>query len=65
MRLILAYIDPGTGGLLLQFILGGAVGVAAFVRYRWKTIKEKFGAADNAPQPDRSTDGSREIIERE
>jgi hypothetical protein len=28
----LAYIDPGTGSMLLQFIIAGAVGVVAYFR---------------------------------
>jgi hypothetical protein len=30
---IVSYIDPGTGGLILQFALGGLAGMAAFIRY--------------------------------
>lgn len=29
---IIAYIDPGSGSLLLQFLLAGLIGTAAFFR---------------------------------
>ena len=31
-QLFLAYVDPGTGSLILQMIIAGIVGVAAFFR---------------------------------
>ena len=32
IRILLAYVDPGTGSLILQMIIAGVVGVAAFFR---------------------------------
>lgn len=49
-RWILGYIDPGTGGLLLQFLLGGIAGLAAFVKYRWKNIKRRFGPTEDTAE---------------
>ena len=40
--MILGYIDAGTGSLLLQMLLGGLAGVAAFVKFRWGSIKARF-----------------------
>lgn len=34
---LLAYLDPGTGSLLLQAIVGGTAGVVVFFRYVWST----------------------------
>ncbi len=31
---MLAYLDAGTGSLLLQIIVGGAAGVIGYVKYR-------------------------------
>jgi hypothetical protein len=50
-RFIAAYIDPGTGGLMLQFILGGVAGLAALVKFRWKAIKRRFGRGDYPEEP--------------
>lgn len=33
-----AYVDPGSGGLLLQLLFGGIVGVAVAVKYQWHRI---------------------------
>ena len=42
----LAYLDPGTGSLLLQLLAGGFAGALAFLRFRWRSIKAKFTRAD-------------------
>jgi hypothetical protein len=34
---IVAYLDPGTGSLLLQALVGGGAGLAVFLRHCWKT----------------------------
>jgi hypothetical protein len=38
MNTVLLYIDPGSGSLLLQFLIGIALGVSMF----FKTIKYKI-----------------------
>ncbi len=52
-RWLVAYIDPGTGGLLLQFLLGGIAGLAALVKYRWASIKQRFASTDEAVEENR------------
>ena len=42
MHLILAYIDPGAGSLLIQLLIGGIAGLAALIKFRWKRIKTAF-----------------------
>jgi hypothetical protein len=34
-----AYLDAGTGTLLLQLLAGGIAGVLAFVKFRWKSVR--------------------------
>jgi hypothetical protein len=34
-----AYLDPGTGSVLLQVLLGGVAGVLALIKLYWKRIK--------------------------
>jgi hypothetical protein len=34
-----AYLDPGTGSMVLQFVLGGIVGVLAIVKLYWRRLK--------------------------
>lgn len=37
-----AYIDAGTGSLILQALLGGVVGFSAFIKIYWMQIKLFF-----------------------
>ena len=42
-----AYLDPGTGSILIQVLLGGAAGAAAILKLYWHNIRDYFsrGAA--------------------
>lgn len=40
---LLAYIDPGSGSMLLQMLLGGVAGVAVAVRMYWHRLRGLFG----------------------
>ncbi len=37
-----AYLDPGTGSMLLQLLLGGVAGVVVVVKLYWERIKDFF-----------------------
>ncbi|MCF8063124.1 MAG: hypothetical protein K9M82_11445 [Deltaproteobacteria bacterium] len=37
-----AYLDPGSGSMLLQILLGGVAGVAVIGKLYWSRIKEFF-----------------------
>ena len=37
--LIFAYLDPGTGSMLLQAIVGGSAGLMVLVRHLWRTVR--------------------------
>ena len=37
-----AYLDPGSGGIIIQLLIGGAVGVLAILRMYWANIKKKL-----------------------
>ena len=41
-----AYLDPGTGSLILQVILGGIAGAAVAIKLFWHRILAFFGLAD-------------------
>lgn len=47
-----AYIDPGSGSVLLQLILGGIAGIGVVVRLYWDRVKTRcqslFGRAEKA-----------------
>ncbi len=36
----LSYLDPGTGGMLLQLLLGGAAGLMVVLKLYWHRIRE-------------------------
>ncbi len=36
---VVAYLDPGTGSMLLQAIVGGSAGLLVFVRHLWRTFR--------------------------
>jgi hypothetical protein len=35
----LAYLDPGTGSMIIQLVLGGLVGMAAITKLYWQRLK--------------------------
>ena len=37
--LTFAYLDPGTGSMLLQAIVGGSAGIVVLVRHFWRTFR--------------------------
>ncbi len=41
-QVVIAYLDPGTGSLVLQLIIGGVAGVMAFLKFRWHTVRGWF-----------------------
>jgi hypothetical protein len=60
----LAYLDPGSGSVLLQLLLGGAAGVAVAARLLWQRLRRRLLGRERAgsralslPPPDeRSVD---------
>jgi hypothetical protein len=46
---ILAYLDPGTGGLIVQAVLGGVAGVTVAARAYGRRFVRRKGTAE--PQP--------------
>jgi type IV secretory pathway VirB2 component (pilin) len=38
-----AYIDPGTGSMLLQLLMGGVAGALVVVKMYWKGFAARFG----------------------
>ena len=45
-----AYLDPGTGSILLQALLGGAAGAAVVGRRYWHRLMVLVGARRDAPE---------------
>ena len=49
-----AYLDPGTGSIILQALIAGVIGTAAFARMYWTRLKEivrrTFADRENGPK---------------
>ena len=55
-----AYIDPGTGSLLIQGLLAAVAGAMVTIRFYWHRILTFFGRdknKDNKDQDDENTNG--------
>jgi len=49
-RLAFAYLDPGSGSMLLQVLLGGAVGLVVIVKIYWNNILTLLHIRKAAPK---------------
>ncbi len=43
LRPCLAYLDPATGGMLLQVVLGGIGGIAIALKFGWRRFARMLG----------------------
>jgi len=50
----LAYLDPGTGSMLLQVILGGVAAVGVAIKLYWHKLRVAFGMAKKENPEDES-----------
>ena len=44
-----AYVDPGSGGMLIQLLLGGVAGAALIVRLYWQRFLKRIGFRREEP----------------
>ena len=49
-----AYLDPGTGSMLLQVILGGVAAVGVAIKLYWHKLRAAFGIAKKEETEDES-----------
>ena len=49
-----AYLDPGTGSMLLQVILGGIAAVGVAIKLYWHKLRAAFGMAKKEETDDES-----------
>jgi hypothetical protein len=43
-----AYVDPGTGSMMIQLLLGGVAGLAVLVRLSWHRLVSVFNFRKDA-----------------
>ncbi len=48
-----AYLDPGTGSIPLQVIIGGVAGLGLVARLYWHRLESLFGSHKKAAQEER------------
>ncbi len=46
-----AYIDPGTGSIILQAVIGGIAAGLVVIKTYWHRLKDLFGRKDGAGDP--------------
>ena len=44
-----AYLDPGSGSMLVQLLLGGVAGVAVIARLGWQRFRDLFRPPGSKP----------------
>lgn len=49
-----AYLDPGTGSMLLQVILGGIAAIGVAIKLYWHKLRVALGMAKKAKPEDES-----------
>lgn len=54
--IILAYLDPGTGSIILQVILASLLAVAVAFRVFWRKLKGVFRKESPVDDPDSEQD---------
>jgi hypothetical protein len=47
-----AYIDPGSGGMLVQLLTGGAAGAIILARLYWRRLKDRLSSKSKSPAAD-------------
>ncbi len=52
---IIAYLDPGTGTLIVQAVLGGAAGLTMLVKSRGRRILKKGAKTDETTATEETT----------
>jgi hypothetical protein len=49
-----AYLDPGTGSMMLQVILGGIAAIGVAIKLYWHKLRVLFGAGKKEEAEDES-----------
>lgn len=46
-----AYLDPGSGSMLIQLLLGGLAGLAVIVNLFWRRLLHRIGIGHDSKRP--------------
>lgn len=53
-----AYLDPGSGSMLVQLLLAGGAGIAVLGKVYWNNLMMFFGCAKKVDAPNNEDDGA-------
>ena len=56
-----AYLDPGSGSMLIQLLLGGIGGAVLMLRLSWRRVRDRFNPA---PDPKQAQSKQAQSIDR-
>jgi hypothetical protein len=61
MKIVLAYLEPGTGSMVLQIIAGGLAAVAVAAKFYWRRLLRLLGVGrgERKPVPGEGEKGAR------
>lgn len=57
MHLDLAYIDPGSGSLIIQAVIAAIVAIPFFFRHQIARFTQRFRGSPDAPETVQTPDG--------
>jgi hypothetical protein len=52
-RTVFAYLDPGTGSMLVQLVVGGVAAAAVTAKFYWRRLLRLLRIRKPEPEPDR------------
>jgi hypothetical protein len=55
MKMILGYIDPGSGSMFLQGLAAGIAGIGVLAKVYWRRVRRFLHIGKPAPAEDEST----------
>lgn len=59
--MILAYVDPGSGSMILQLVLGGVAGLAVVIKLYWRRFLSWFGNRSHRPTRSRNKENQDDV----
>lgn len=52
-----AYLDPATGSMIIQAVIGAALGALFVIKTQWRRLKAFFSPESKSTETDRQADG--------
>ena len=52
---VFAYLDPGTGSMLVQLVVGGLAAIAVTAKFYWRRLLTFLRIRKPAPEPEQET----------